>query len=156
LERSLFGKRLIAGVLFWLVLFNCGSASREDDIIAAAKSFFSALNQQNYDRAYSRLSHKLVLSITPENFKITAQGIEGVKVLKFEITQAYQKLARLNLKARVFLWHEGKLYDAVYQGKACLVKEKGSWKLDECEMSPIQQALADPKQVTKNIRFSAD
>jgi len=152
LKQKTLTTGLLIGFFLWLSLHSFGVAGKQD-IIAAAKDFFSELNRQNYDKAYTRLSHKLILSITPQTFKTSAQSIEGVSVLKFEIVESYQKLARLDLKARVFLWYEGKLYDAIYLGHATLVKENNSWKLDACDMKPIQQALTDGKKATKNIQF---
>ena len=143
----------IVFLLFLLVGFGFAG---QGEVIIAARKFFSALNRRDYETAYFRLTRKLRLEVSLEEFKTTAESIEGVRVLRFEIKENYSRLVRIVLKARVFLWYEGELYDAIYEGKATLIKERNFWKLDACELEPTRQEKAKSGKELKKIEFRAN
>ena len=136
-------KPRLAVICFLAIITAAASldaGSVQQQVIGEAGYFFKALNSQDYGKAFNCLSKRLRIYYSFHEFKFRAQRVHYAKILGFKITESYEKLVRLTASAKLQLWYEGELYNAVYRGKVNLVKEGGAWKLDSCQLDPIGTA----------------
>jgi hypothetical protein len=124
-----------------LVLTTTAYSSNRDEIKARIKNFFKAAHQHQYLKIYKALSRNLQQEFSPQDFENYIKQIKSADLIAWKLLEADSKLARVKVAAKLKVWYQGKLYEAVYRGRVTLIKERQAWMVDACELEPVSQKL---------------
>lgn len=121
----------------------------------AIRVFFQAVNSRNYQKAYEFFSAHIRQEISLSTFQNRAEDIRSVEISRLEPYDVAGNLIKVKIKAKVQMRYQGEFFRALYAGRANLVMDGKSWKVDYVELSPMAQKKLPHELPRKGIIFQA-
>lgn len=115
--------------------------------------FFTLVHRGNYEEAYDCFSKSIQREVSFLRFRQGARDIKYLKILSIKVLDEEENLIKMNINALLHVIYDGHMYEAVYEGKIDVYKEKDQWKVVTVDLRATdQKALgekADPEQLQR-------
>jgi hypothetical protein len=125
----------------------------DDEPRRAVHRFFTLVLRQKYEEAYGQFSSSVKREVSFSRFVEGARDVKYLKIHKITLTDREKNLVKLRMQALIHLVYRGSLYEAVYEGKVSLYREKGRWTVMTVDLKAVSQKSlnrkAPPKQLQK-------
>ena len=146
----LFGFMLF---IFFAVSISSLYAGEKDLATTLVHRFFTLVYRKDYKQAYDCFSSSIKEEVGLSRFKRGSKNVKYLKILSIKVLDREENLIKMKIKSIVHLVHEGQLFEAVYEGKVDVYKEKGAWRLITVDLRAISQKSigkkAEPAQLQK-------
>lgn len=134
----------ISGTLYFLSLLLClsfalPSEASEQQIKNAVSRFFHCINHRKYQEAYASFSDAIKEEVSFTKFMYRAQDIKNCRIVQLTIYDHDKYLAKLKIKARLYLLYHGHYFIALYGGTCDLQYVGDQWKLITVELKALEQ-----------------
>jgi len=124
----------------YIILFPvCWEAFGETRPKTIVHRFFTLVHRRNYKEAYKQFSRSVRKEVSFSRFIEGAQDVKYLKILRIIIQDREENLIKIKIRAIMHLAYKGNLYEAIYEGKMDLYREKDGWKVLRVRLKAVSQ-----------------